>query len=159
MDTFITFSASYLIWFMFAGLFILWVIDGKIKKEQVLHALVSAIVAWALSEMIKSLFPTLRPFRVNGDLPLTAVTPTNSAFPSAHTAVAIALGVTIWLHDRKVGFPFLVLGIIVGVARVLGNVHYPLDILGGAFVGSVVAIVVENLHPANLLSRRKNKNP
>ena len=41
----ITFAASFLIWLMFAGLLVLWIIDGKIKKEEALHALFASLIA------------------------------------------------------------------------------------------------------------------
>jgi len=52
----ITFLASFLIWFMFFGLVVHWFIDGKIKKEQAFHAFLSALIAWAVSEMM-AVFP------------------------------------------------------------------------------------------------------
>lgn len=147
----ITFLASFLIWFMFGGLLILWVIDGRIKKEQVLHALLSAGIAWGAAEAIKALFPTVRPFEVNGLIPLTLFPTSDGAFPSGHTAAAFGLAVTIWLHDKRIGSAFLVLALIVGVARVWGNVHYPIDILGGAVLGVVTAFLIEKIHLKKLI--------
>lgn len=143
---------------MFFGLFVLWIIDGRIKKEQAAHALFAAILAWIISHMIKELFPTPRPFEIN-DLPvftLTSLTQTNGAFPSAHTAAAFAMAVTVWLHDKGVGSAFLIGAFLVGVGRILGNVHFPADILGGVFVGSLTSLVVEKLHLSQILSPKKN---
>lgn len=142
----ITFLASFLIWFMFAGLLILWVIDGKIKKEQVLHALFAAALAWGIAEVIKALFPTLRPFEVNGAVSMVLIPPIGGAFPSAHSAAAFALATTIWLHDKKVGLIYIISALTVGIARVLGNVHYPIDILGGAILGSATSFLAEKVH-------------
>ncbi|MEK7112389.1 MAG: phosphatase PAP2 family protein [Patescibacteria group bacterium] len=147
----ITFLASFLIWFMFAGLLILWVIDGRIKKEQVLHALLSAGVAWGVAQIIKALFPTLRPFEVNGLIPLTLFPSSDGAFPSGHSAAAFAMATTIWLHDKKIGSAFMVLALLVGVARVWGNVHYPIDILGGVVLGVATAFVIEKVHLRKLI--------
>lgn len=60
----VTFLASILIWLMFFGLIVLWIIDGKIKKETVIHAIFSMGIAWVVTELIKYFFPTLRPFQV-----------------------------------------------------------------------------------------------
>lgn len=142
----IEFLASFLIWLMFLGLLILWAIDGKIKKEQVLHALVASLFAWTLAEIIKRLIPTTRPFMVNGEMPLTLTVNNDGSFPSGHTSAAFALATTIWLHDRKVGWAYIIAALIVGAARVLANVHYPVDILAGAILGFVTAFGVERLH-------------
>ena len=136
---------------MFAGLLILWVIDGRIKKEQVLHALLSAGVAWGVAQIIKALFPTLRPFEVNGLIPLTLFPSSDGAFPSGHSAAAFAMATTIWLHDKKIGSAFMVLALLVGVARVWGNVHYPIDILGGVVLGVATAFVIEKVHLRKLI--------
>ena len=147
------FLASFLIWFMFAGLIILWVIDGRMRKEQVLHTILAMLIAWTLSTMIKSLFPSPRPFEVNGAMPLTLTTPSGGSFPSNHAAVAFSLAVSIWLHNKKVGNYFLILAVLVGTGRMLGNVHYFLDILGGAVLGIITAVGVEKLHLFKLLKK------
>ena len=142
----ITFMASVLLWILFSGLFVLWFIDGKIKKEQVLHALFSTLTAWVITLLIKNFFPVDRPFLQKSVETYTLTTPNDGAFPSAHVAVAFALSVTIFLHDRKVGWFYLLAAILIGIARVMANVHYPTDILGGALLGTLVAIVVEKTH-------------
>ena len=97
----ITFAASFLIWLMFAGLVVLWIIDGRMKKEQALHALFASIIAWVLTQMIKGLLPTMRPFQLNGTMPMTLTIPFDGSFPSGHTATAFALAVSVWLHNKK----------------------------------------------------------
>lgn len=145
-DLIIMFFATFFIWFLFIGLGVLWVIDGKIKKEQVIHALFACAFAWLIAYAIKYFFPTLRPFMVNGREVDVLIRPLDSAFPSEHTVLAFALAVTVFLHDRKVGWVFLISALIVGIARVVANVHYPIDIVGGAFLGTIIAVVVEKAH-------------
>lgn len=142
----ITFFASFLIWFMFGGLFVLWTVDGKIKKEQVIHALISFALAWVVTDIIKRLFPTLRPFEVNGLAPLTLIARGDGSFPSGHTASSFALATTIFLHDKRVGTGFLIAASVVGVGRILSNVHYPIDIVGGAAIGITIAYLIEKVH-------------
>lgn len=150
-NLFITFLASFLIWFMYAALIILWLVDGKIRKEQVLHALFSALLAWTVSQMIKSLLPTLRPFEINGEPPLTLTVPFDSAFPSGHTSAAFGLAVSIWLHNKKVGLIFILAAILVGWGRILSNVHYLGDVLAGIVLGVATVFLVRRLHLFKLL--------
>lgn len=153
MDFLIRFLASYLIWILFAGLFILWVVDGKIKKEQVVHALFSCILAWAISFLIKQAFPTVRPFWLDGEAVKTLTIPQDAAFPSIHTAVGFALSVTIFMHDKKYGWLFLIASFLIGISRIMANVHYPADIFAGAFLGTLVAVVVEKVHLFGLITK------
>ena len=149
---FVVFLASFLIWFMFAGLLTLWVIDGRIKKEQVLHALLAAVLAWVAAMMLKSLLPQSRPFSLNGFPPLTFITPSvNSSFPSAHSAVAFGVAVSVWLHNRKVGIWFIVAAAFVGLGRIASNVHFYADVVGGAMIGVFIAYIIKRLHLHKML--------
>lgn len=152
----VEFFASLFIYFLFAGLVILWFIDGKIKKEQVFHALLACMYTAIIVFLIKYFFPTLRPFLVNGGGVGVLITPMDGAFPSGHTAQAFALAVTIFMHDRKVGWFYLIGALVIGIARVLANVHYPADIFGGAFIGTLVAVIVEKAHLFEFLRKRRN---
>jgi undecaprenyl-diphosphatase len=155
----IEFFASVLIWFMFAGLLILYAIDGKIKKEEVLHAIFAFVLAWIIAEIVKQIAHTQRPLWLNGHghLTLTGLSLHDGAFPSAHSAAAFALATTIWLHDRRIGWIYLVCAAVVGIARVLANVHYPVDIFGGAVLGILTAFAAERLHFFKLLIKLKRK--
>lgn len=141
----ITFLASFLIWFMFGLFFALWVAGGRIKKKQVIHALLATFIAWFLSQLIKTLFPTLRPFMLNNLPPRTITVHADAAFPSAHTAVAFGLATSVWSHHKKAGIAFILTAALVGIGRVLGNVHFVTDILGGAFIGIIVALVIDRM--------------
>jgi len=154
----VTFLASFLIWILFAGVLALWVIDGRIKKEQALHALLAAMLAWTIAQMFKTFFPTLRPYEVDGGSFLTFTRlHSPGSFPSTHAAVAFALAFSVWLHDKKIGLLFLLAAFAVGLGRVLSNVHYPLDIIAGGLMGVLVAIAVDKIHLYGLLSKRKRR--
>lgn len=147
------FFASVLIWLMFFGLVVLWVIDGPKKKEMVLHAIFACILSWAVSELIKYFFPTLRPFMINNLDPLTLTVPTDGAFPSSHTAVSFALSISIIKHHKKIGILYLLMSLLVGIARILANVHYPIDIIGGAVIGTAISQLTSSRHFARLLKK------
>jgi undecaprenyl-diphosphatase len=153
LNLLVTFLASILIWLMFFGLIVLWVIDGKIKKETVIHALFACFVAYFVTEAIKFVFPTLRPFQINNLIPLTATIPGDGAFPSSHSAVAFALSITILKHNKKVGILYLIMAGFVGVARIMAYVHYPIDIIAGAVIGSVISMLTSSKHFDRLLIR------
>jgi undecaprenyl-diphosphatase len=149
----ILFLASFLIWVMFAGLIILWFIDkrslsgeGRIKKEQVVHALLASFIAWTIAEILKQIFHTPRPFDINHLQIFTATLPTDPAFPSGHAATVFALAVTVWLHDKKVGVIFIAFAALVAYARVAANVHYPIDVIAGSIIGTIVAFAIEKVH-------------
>lgn len=153
-DITIEFFATFLVWFLYAGLIVLWFVDGKIKKEQVIHALLASLAAWTLAFFIKRFFPTVRPFITNGKEIDVLFRPTDGSFPSEHTTLAFAVAVTIFMHDKKVGWFYLIGALLIGIARVVANVHYPIDIVGGAFLGTLMAVIVEKFHLFKLLRKR-----
>ena len=148
----VTFLASVLIWFMFFGLIVLWVIDGKIKKETVIHAIFSCFIAYGITEIIKAVFPTLRPFQLGGLFPETLTVPSDGSFPSSHTAVGLSLAVTIIKHDKKVGLLYIIMAGLVGLARIFARVHYPLDIIVGALIGTLVSGLTSSKRFVRLLN-------
>jgi undecaprenyl-diphosphatase len=145
-NLFLTFIASFLIWFLFLGLFYLWIIDGRVKKEVVIHAIFATMISWALVSIIKSLIPTLRPFEVNNSLPLTITIPSSSAFPSLHSAVAFAIAVSVWFHNKRIGITFITGAFLVALGRVLSNVHWLSDVIFGGLMGYLTSILLVRVH-------------
>lgn len=140
---------------MFAGLVVLWFVDGKIKKEQAFHALVSTLIAWSIADMIKNLFPIVRPFELTGIIPLTATIPLDGSFPSGHSAASWAMATTVWLHDKRIGYLFFLEAFGVSLGRVLSGVHYPIDVIVGIIIGFSVSYLFERLHLYKILSGKK----
>ncbi len=149
----IEFFASFFLWIMFAGVFVLWIYDGKIKKEEAIHALFAGVLAWTIAWMIKSIFPVERPFQLNGKEVFVLFPLTNGAFPSGHAATAFAMAWTIFKHDRKMGAIYLLSAFAVGISRVLANVHYPIDIVAGGFLGIVASHLVQKIHFKKLFKK------
>lgn len=134
---------SVLIWILFLVIPLLW---WKGKKEMALHGLISGVVAWFVAELIKATWYIPRPYIHNGETAVAIHIPSDGSFPSGHTAAAIALAVSLWLHDGKLGWIAIILGLSIGMARVIAKVHYPIDIFGGVILGTVVALVIKGLH-------------
>ena len=141
-----TFIASFLIWAMIFCLVPLWYQKQKGSREMVVHAVFSMLLTWVVAGLIKELFPIPRPFQLNGYPTLTLTIPFSSAFPSVHSSVAFALATSIYWHKRRLGVLFLMGAVLVALGRYLGNVHFRLDLLGGALLGTAVSIVVSRIH-------------
>lgn len=141
MNYFATFLASFLIWFMMGALFVYWLLQKKIRGYQIMHIMAIVVAAFLLSTLIKELFPSPRPFLVYGTNPLTVTVPQDSAFPSTHTSVSFAMVFGALYHSRRLGLFFLAPAILVGLGRIMTNVHYPIDIVGGIFVALLMAVL------------------
>lgn len=119
--------------------------------------IVAGIAARFASDGLKDVFDRSRPL-----VSVTDVVPRDSAeglgFPSTHAAVAFALaGVVVWWLPRRWQPAAWALAAMVAIARVYVGVHYPLDVVGGAAVGVVMASVAvalfgaprRDFHPAS----------
>ena len=69
--------------------------------------------------------------------------PRHLSFPSGHTQLAFgAVVATSWYHRGWYTIPLFILAALVGFSRIYLGVHFPLDVVCGALIGSVVSIVV-----------------
>lgn len=73
-----------------------------------------------------------------------------AAFPSSHVAAAVAATTIAWQGSRRLGRVLLVPTALLTVGVVYCQMHYAVDALGGMVVGSLVAVVVGRMNPAEL---------
>lgn len=87
--------------------------------------------------MLKPLIARVRPFDVNTAIELLIASPLDFSFPSGHTAAAFTSTAALYFSRSKLWIPVLLLSVLIGFSRLYLYVHYPSDVLGGAFLGIV----------------------
>lgn len=123
-------------------------------RRAVVAAGLSAAVALAIGQVISKLVDRPRPFVAHHSVVhLFSPHAADASFPSDHTTAAFAIGVALLLRQRLWGIVVLVLATILAVARVGMGIHYPTDVLGGAALGSLVALALYQPAVRELLHR------
>ncbi|HEY5600894.1 MAG TPA: phosphatase PAP2 family protein [Patescibacteria group bacterium] len=124
---------------LYVVIFLSFILAISLKRRQgLLNILFTLVIAAIGSVAFKFLFNFQRPF-LNQDVNLLITTPSNPSFPSFDTAIAFAAASVIFLYQRLLGFFTIILAILVGISRIFVGVHYPGDILAGAFWGMTAA--------------------
>ena len=114
------------------------------KKKEILLVFFSGILAWLVDTVLKFLIHTPRPFDVFTQVH-SLFAESWYSFPSGHATFFMALAVSIFLSHKKVGYVFMLFALLIGIARVIAGVHFPIDILGGFVIGALVAFFIKNV--------------
>lgn len=151
------FLASYLGYFLvLAAIFIL--IKEKEWRWRIyffsLGALSVILARGILTEIIRFFYYRPRPFLVLQIQPLINHD-LEGSFPSGHAAAFFALALAVFYFvgqrqdyfNKKWGWWFLAVAALMGLARIFVGVHWPLDVLIGAFIGLGSAFLIERILP------------
>jgi undecaprenyl-diphosphatase len=105
---------------------------------------VSGAGAWFLAKYVKNIVERGRPLHFIPDIDVREGKGTGLGFVSGHTAVAFAVATALLpvlsLRGRIVAYA---LATLVGLARIVYGVHFPLDVVGGAALGVMCGCVVD----------------
>jgi len=130
LDPFMLFVSLKFDYFLFLIIAALYYYRGKQETILFLALLVSA---WALALALKPVFEVPRP----EDVRFVTCT-TGYSMPSGHSLMSFALAT--FLHPRAGKYKLLVwaFAITVSLSRIFIGVHYPSDVIVGAFIGCLV---------------------
>lgn len=108
-------------------------------------------ITFLLCQVIKLLVLRLRPHDdLPGLMPLIG-SPDKYSFPSSHAAGTFCIAMSIGFFYRSaIPLVFLV-AFIISISRFFAKLHYPSDILAGAVIGVLVALIVSSIGQTMLI--------
>ena len=131
----------------------IWQALGKRIKEVSL-VFVGGVSAWLLAQILKAIFAMPRPFIALPDVHLLINETGFDSFPSGHATFFAALAASIYFYHtegpehsrgKKLGLILGFFALLIGLARIIGGAHFPVDILAGYLLGIAVALFFKKI--------------
>lgn len=121
-----------LAWLWFAG-------DGDEETRRFQHAALHGLLALGAAQLVVALINIAvgrpRPFESLAGVTVLFYEPINSSFPAHPVATVVAVGVAVWTVRRGLGRLVVSLGVLLGLARIIGGLWFPTDVMGGILIG------------------------
>lgn len=128
----------------------LWIIIAivclfpKKTRKTGFQMLISMLVTFIIGNLIlKNAFARTRPCDIDTAVALLIPHPGEFSFPSGHSMNGMTAAVTIFLNNKKIGIPAILLAVIIGFSRLYHFVHFPTDVLAGFAIGMLAALIVD----------------
>ncbi len=129
---------------------LLWIAIGVIclfftkSRKMGLQVLLSMLFTYIIGNLIlKNIFARPRPCDIDTTVTMLISRPHGHSFPSGHSMNGMVAAVTLFLNDKKIGIPTLILATLIGFSRMYLFVHFPTDVVGGFAVAILVANAVD----------------
>lgn len=106
-------------------------------------ALVFGLVAGNL--ILKPLTARIRPYDFDASIALIIPPEIEFSFPSGHTLASFEGAFGLFLCHRKWGIPAIILAACIAFSRLYLMVHYPIDVVTGAILGILFAVLAYKL--------------
>ncbi len=120
------------------------------RRPSLLVAVLFAVgAADLLTALIKVVVPRHRPFEHQ-----LGPSERNHSFPSGHTATAFAGATVLSAFAPRYRLAFYALACLIGFSRLYNGVHYPTDVLAGAVLGTLTALLL-----LSAIRRRSRRAP
>ena len=126
-------------------------------RHGVVAAVLASVVGLEVAHVISGLWDRPRPFEAHGGVHLFVAASPDPSFPSDHATVAFAIAISVFLRSRRLGAVAVAMAALVALSRVVVGTHYPSDVVAGAVIGTLDALVVWSppiRRPLRLFSQR-----
>ncbi|WP_330458605.1 phosphatase PAP2 family protein [Streptomyces sp. NBC_00820] len=124
--------------------------DAAASVAGLVWAPLAAGIAVLVNVPIRGFVERPRPFVDHQGLDVLVSGKTDFSFVSDHATLTMAMGVALFVTNRRFGLAGIALALLEGFCRVYMGVHYPTDVVGGFALGTAVALLLSPLAMALL---------
>jgi undecaprenyl-diphosphatase len=121
-----------------------WV-DRRSRARRAGFSAGAVLMAMAVDQALKYLIARARPWSVLPETHVVGSLETSYSFPSGHTTASFALAMAATLAFPRLKPWPLVAAALVGFSRIVVGMHYPGDVLAGAWLGTLVPLALYTL--------------
>jgi undecaprenyl-diphosphatase len=126
--------------FLFSWLFWKGGKNGRIAGVAIILAII--LTDQVNSSFLKELFDRTRPCHSLSDVHLLVTCGAGKSMPSSHAANNFALALILSYFFRQYRYVYYSIATFIAISRVYVGVHYPADVIVGAFVGTTISLIL-----------------
>lgn len=116
----------------------------KKHRKMGLQLLLSMLGTFIIGNLIlKNVFARPRPCDIDVAVNLLISRPHGHSFPSGHSINSMVAAVALFLNNKKIGIPAIIIATLIGFSRLYLFVHFPTDVLAGFILAILIAIAVD----------------
>ena len=127
---------------------VIWLVIGivmlffrKTRRAAVIMLVSTSLVLLFGELILKNTVCRVRPCNVRPYIDIPVKRPTSYSFPSGHSSTAFSCATAIFLHHKVAGVFLLILAFLIAFSRLYNYVHFPSDVLCGALLGAIFALI------------------
>jgi undecaprenyl-diphosphatase len=128
------------------------------RYDVFLLTLLAVAIADLAAAELKGVFDVERPSSRYAEPRPLVHAPLDGSFPSGHAATSFAAATVLTFARPRWAPAFFLLALAIGFSRIYVGVHYPLDVVGGAVLGILVATALRWLVAALRSSRAARRS-
>ena len=103
-------------------------------------------ISFVLLSVFRNYINASRPYEIYNIIPIINKDSKGKSFPSRHVFSVFVISMTLYFISAPVGISLFLIGIIIGLVRVLGGVHFPRDVIAGALLGILFSLIGWNFN-------------
>lgn len=150
----IAFIAEYMVFFLALSVIIFWFTRKKQNRMMVICATIAFVISEVIGKIAGKFYSHQQPFAVFSNVNQLIAHEVDNSFPSDHTLLFFSFCVTFLLFKKRYGFLWILLAFSVGFSRIWAGLHYPVDIIVAAAIGSTLSLIVYQVVPRLLIVKK-----
>ncbi len=111
------------------------------KNPLLVRCTVIPAAGFVACTMIRGMLNWKRPYEVYDFEPIIHKETFGKSFPSRHVCSIFLIAMAFLQYDVSMGMVMALMGVMLGILRVFGGVHFPRDVIAGALFGWIFACI------------------